>query len=168
MSVETGKANHSPRFWMDRQLSRSPAYLDLSFSARLVLMYFFGKFDVRKRKGVRKKAIDRLDEYEVVNNGRLIFPYQEAEALGFSTRTFRRALADLQEHGFIRVEKRGYGGVGEFSVPSEYRVLLEEGDWKRGEKPAQGQKQKGTTSPTALKTRAPFTVLTPKPGHGTD
>ena len=104
---------------------KSEAYLDLTFSARATLFHFFPKCQFQKTGGRRSK------NFKHVNNGELVFTYAEARELGFSSRTFSRVLRDLQEHGFIKITLRGFGGVGEFTATSQYALSDDWETWSK-------------------------------------
>ncbi len=113
--------NQYPLFWVERALLKSGAYLDLTFSARTALFHFFPKCQFQKTGGRRSK------DFEHTNNGQLVFTYAEAQAIGISPRTFSTVLRNLQEHGFIKITLRGFGGVGELRAESRYALS---DDWK--------------------------------------
>ncbi len=79
------------------EVLNSAAYKELPPSAAKALPFFLGK----DGRAVRKQGGDYTGTFE--------FSYGEAEAMGFATRTFARAITDLVAHGFI--EMAGYGGL---------------------------------------------------------
>ncbi len=113
-----------PYFWVEREILKSKAYRDLTFSARAALFHFFPKCQYQKTGTRRSKT------FEQTNNGSLIFTYKEAESLGYSNSTFSRVLAELQKHGFIKLTLRGFGGVGELRATSQYALS---DAWKKWE-----------------------------------
>ena len=64
-------------------------------------MDFHSKKKTKKKKGQR--------EYDLLNNGQLVYTYKEAEARGIPRATFMRALTTLIELGFLDVTLTGAG-----------------------------------------------------------
>lgn len=114
-----------PLFWVERAWLKSDAWLDLSFSSRVVLIHFRAKCTFEKTGGRRSK------NYRHKNNGELVFTYKEALAIGISSRTFSRVIQELKEHGFIKIEQRGFGGVGEFTATSQYALSEDWRGWRK-------------------------------------
>ena len=94
------KKQSEPFVMLGSELLNSPAYRDLSFSARSML-------------------IEVLHYHSGKNNGRIwLAPLVLAER-GFSKNTATRALKELREHGFIYMTKRGgnqRGGCSWFAL----------------------------------------------------
>ena len=144
-----------PYLWIKRTLLKSEAYTDLKFSSRSALLYFFYK---GTHKNISKNP--KAPEWVMTNNGQIKFTYAEAESFGFSRKTFRAALLDLQVHGFIEVTRRGFGGVGEFKAESEYGLTEAWRTW---------EKQKGATPPAPSRRASPLRRHPSKEGtDGTD
>jgi hypothetical protein len=97
----------------------SPAFHDLSKTAMIVLMRFLQKrtWDEGKR-GSRKKKLKNV-KYQDED---LIFIGREANWLGIKDSSFRRAIKELVEHGFITVDHQG-GAYGPKKDPSRYRLV---------------------------------------------
>lgn len=106
---------------------KSDAYRDLSFSARAALPHFYEKCKHEKVGGRRSK------EFKHTNNGELVFTYKEAKNLGYARATFSKVLLELQEHGFIKMTQRGFGGVGEVSATSQFALSRDWAAWKSRE-----------------------------------
>jgi len=113
--------------WSDRKevripgrMMRSKAYIDLSNTAKFVLMLFMHRRTWYKEgKGKKTKRI-----YE---NRNLMFTYREARELwGINGRTFRDCIEQLISHGFIRVQEQGGTLQGE-RVSSLYMLV---DDWQ--------------------------------------
>ena len=115
-----------PFFWVERDLIRSPAFLDLSFSASRALLYFFARCQYEKHKTSRR------EEWIITNNGDIIFTYQEAEELGFAPGTFRNCLVELQDHGFIHQTVKGHGAKGRDHRPSRFGITTDWRQWTHG------------------------------------
>ena len=79
----------------------SRAFLTLSGKAPQVYMLFLSKRQL-KRLSKDKDPI-------IVNNGEIVFTYDEAEDYGIDRQAFLRALDQLIEHGFIDIAKTGAG-----------------------------------------------------------
>ncbi len=102
------------------RMLRSKAYIELSDTAKHVLHLFLQRRTwYTEGKGRNTKRIFQ-------NNG-LLFSYSEANNLwGIPSKTFRRAIIQLIEHGFIRIENHG-GTLQGTRVCSTYRLVE---DWQ--------------------------------------
>ena len=102
--------------YVEQELIKSPAYLELGGKAPQVLMLFLCRR--RVEKGSRGR-------YIITNNGKIIFPYKEAfENYGIKKSTFAKALDKLVEHGFIDVCHSGGGINGDcnlFAISDRWR-----------------------------------------------
>lgn len=93
-------------------LLHSDAYRNLKYGPAIkVLNWFYEKirFEVDKKK--RGK-----DRYRMVNNGEIIFTYEEAEFRGLNSQKFFRALRELHHFGLIDVKRPGSGLKGDHTV----------------------------------------------------
>lgn len=95
------------RVIVPRLMLQSRAYRTLpTVTAYRVLSEFFLKRKIVPVEDGRQKK----DTYwEVMNDGRIVYPYDEAERQGISATAFRDALDVLLERGFIRITKTGEG-----------------------------------------------------------
>jgi hypothetical protein len=59
---------------------------------------------------MKKVKRNRQKTWVIENNGEILYPFSEAQAKGFSPKTFNRAIYELQEKGFIDITHRGKGG----------------------------------------------------------
>jgi len=94
------KKQSEPFVMLGSEMLNSPAYRDLSFSARSML-------------------IEVLHYYSGKNNGRIWLAPIVLTERGFSKNTASRALKELREHGFIYMTKRGgnmRGGCSWFAL----------------------------------------------------
>ena len=89
----------------DRSLPRSEAFRSLSRWGMLVCLDFLGK---RRMQPVKRKG--RRDEWEITNNGDIVYPYKEAMHRGINPTQFRDAIDDLIEKGFLDINHQGSGG----------------------------------------------------------
>jgi len=88
---------------IEQDLLFSQAYLELSGAAAKVLCWFL----VRRQLKWDKAA----DDYRCTNNGKIVFPYREAEErFRLLKNKFTRALDDLIKKGFLDINHHG-GGV---------------------------------------------------------
>jgi hypothetical protein len=95
--------------WTQKELRESPAFRSLTKTAILVLLDFHGK--VRKqRKGTGRSKI-----YLITNNGEITYAYSEAVKKGISRATFRNAIDQLVEKGFLDIAHSGGGYDGDLS-----------------------------------------------------
>lgn len=90
---------------LDRVLIDSPAFQDLGEKGIKVLLVFFGKRKIVKKRD-KKRHQDRV---EILNNGELVYTYDEAEKRGITRPAFVRALDDLIGHGFLDIAQTGSG-----------------------------------------------------------
>ncbi len=91
---------------LDRQVIFSPAWRDLNTANALrVYVDFLYRRRFQKSKGRSKTK----RKWMLVNNGEIIYTYTEAEELGMSQNTFKRAIDSLIDHGFIDIEESGFG-----------------------------------------------------------
>ena len=95
--------------WTDRGLRESPAFRGLTKTALLVLLDFYA----------RRKTDNRGKRTRMLNNGKLIFTYTQAEEMGYSRASFQRALTQLTERGFIDVT---FTGAGLYRSASTYAL----------------------------------------------
>ena len=94
------KKQSEPFVMLGSEMLNSPAYRDLSFSARSML-------------------IEVLHFYSGKNNGRIWLAPLVLSERGFSKNTASRALKELREHGFVYMTKRGgnqRGGCSWFAL----------------------------------------------------
>ena len=95
------------RVIVPRLMLQSRAYRTLpTATAYRVLSEFLLKRTLQEMKDGRGKR----DKYwEVTNDGRIVYTYDEAARQGISTKAFRDAIDVLLERGFIRITKTGEG-----------------------------------------------------------
>jgi hypothetical protein len=92
------------KIYLTKELINSKANRSLSRCALLIYQDFLAKRDMRKvKKGKGKVWIIR-------NNGKIIYPYAEAEQKGFTRKQFRDAIDELQQKGLIDIKHLGKGG----------------------------------------------------------
>jgi DNA-binding PadR family transcriptional regulator len=108
--------------YIERELIKSPAFHKLSGTAHCVLMHFLGKRQIgRGSRGSRP----------VLNNGRIVFSYAEAEEhYEISRSSFSKALDRLVEHGFIDITHTGGGRDGDcnlFAISDRWKKWGTEG-----------------------------------------
>lgn len=102
----------------------SEPYQKLSGSSIKVLNYFYIKKVVREVKILNRK------EWEIVNNGKIVFTYPEAVSKGFTKPKFKRALKQLIELGFIDLSYHG-GGMAQdkslYAISERWKLYGKEG-----------------------------------------
>lgn len=114
MSTPKGKSHG---VWLDADLIISPAFEQLTKTQIRVLLMFLSKRQMKARS--KRKRYKTADDYDIVNNGDITFPYSEAAQLGINSMGFTRALDKLIEVGFIdiHVQTRGYN-----KEPTRYAI----------------------------------------------
>lgn len=90
---------------LDQALVKSAVWLQLSGTAKSVYLIFRCKCQIetiRGKPGKRRRVI--------VNDGKIVFTYDEArKRYCMSSGTFRRAIDELREKGFIDIAASGQG-----------------------------------------------------------
>jgi hypothetical protein len=103
--------------YVEQELIKSPAYIELGGKAPQVFMLFLCRR--RVEKGSRGRHV-------ITNNGKIIFPYKETfEKYGIKKSTFAKALDKLVENGFIDVCHSGGGMNGDcslFAISDRWRM----------------------------------------------
>jgi len=92
--------------WFERKHLRSKAFRNLSRVSILVYLDFLRK---RKRQEIKANA-GRKGGWITANNGEIVYTYKEAEGRGIGRRSFRNAIDELIEKGFIDIAHQGSGG----------------------------------------------------------
>lgn len=107
---------------MPADMLRSQGYLTLRETSKVVLQLFMQrrKYDLVPKKPGSKKMT------RIFRNKGLIFPHTEALQYGINQRTFRRAIIELCEHGFIVIVETG-GQKGDTRICSVYDLV---DDWQ--------------------------------------
>src|SRR5512135_76770 len=90
-------------FNMPTAILNSLAFEALHYGPALkVLCWFHLKKRMEKKGGNNKRPL-----YECTNNGKISFPYEEANVRGLSVQQFSRALKELHAIGFIIITRIG-------------------------------------------------------------
>ena len=63
----------------------------------------------KRRIKKHRSRFKRQDRIEILNNGQLVYTYDEAEKRRITRPAFVRALDDLIEHGFLEITQSGAG-----------------------------------------------------------
>lgn len=113
-----GKKNNKP-IYVPRDLLRSKAYRELKKKKSApILLDFLGKRQMEHiGRGGKKK-------WTCTNNGKIEFPYSEAQEKGYSPKQFIDGKRELVEHGFIDVSNPGGiydGDTAKFSISERWR-----------------------------------------------
>ena len=115
--------------FVDRRMHRSPAFRKLTASSIFILLEFYSRRQVAKipRRG-----------YQIRNNGEILFTYAEAQnKFGISRSTFRRAIDQLVELGFIDIAHHGGGMMkdcSKYGISERYRDYGKEAFIKKSRK----------------------------------
>lgn len=102
LGQEWSKTEHEvaePKIYIPKEMLESAVYRSLSRVAMLLLQDFLAK---RIMKTSKKK-------WFVENNGNIIFSYKEAEKKGYSRKSFRNGIDELQSKGFLDLTHQGKG-----------------------------------------------------------
>lgn len=104
---------------LEQTMVKSRVWLSLSGTAIQVYLLLRCKCQFAKRsKRPGKRSEDLLSL--IVNNGDLVFTYQEAKRLyGITAGRFRRAIDELIEKGFLDIAEMGMGLYG---MPTRYGI----------------------------------------------
>jgi hypothetical protein len=102
--VDDWHPEDEPKIYIQKELLYSLVYRSLSRAALLVYQDFLAKRVMRLIKRNKKKY------WCIENNGKIIYPYSEAENRGISRKTFVKAIDELQRKGFIDITHLGKGG----------------------------------------------------------
>jgi hypothetical protein len=89
---------------LETKIIKSKAFRTLRKSSMVVLLDFLAR---RKMVSVGRKGHEK---WHIENNGKIVYPYIEAERMGMHRNVFRNAIDQLIEHGFIDLEHQGHGG----------------------------------------------------------
>jgi len=92
--------------YLESELLDSVALKELGKWEWKVYLKFLQKRIISKPKSIKDRSADKI----VVNNGKIIFTYCEAEEMGIARREFRNSLDALIKFGFIDINKQGSGG----------------------------------------------------------
>ncbi len=93
-----------PGIYLESELLASPAFAELNRTEIRVLLRFYQKRQIaKKRKGQKVRS------KEILNNGQISFTYNEANDMGISDSAFTRAIDGLLERGFIDITHSGEG-----------------------------------------------------------
>ena len=113
---------------MPADMLRSQAYLTLTETSKVVLQLFLQR---RRWELIPKKPGSRKMTRVFINHS-LIFPHTEAREYGITSRSFRRAVLQLWEHGFLVITRIG-GQIEDENTKEKERIcstydLID--DWK--------------------------------------
>jgi len=111
------------QFFLGKDIAKSPAFRSLGKTAILVYLDFRMKCSVTKIKAKQ----GRKSGWLIRNNGEIIYTYAEAEEKGITRPTFKNALKELVEKGFIDISHSGMGGPK--GDKSKYSISERWRDW---------------------------------------
>lgn len=116
-------AKESTVIVLEQRLVKSRAWLSLTGMAPQVYLIFRTKCQISHR--LRKSG--RKGERVILNNGQIIFTYDEAEEkYGMTAPRFGRAINQLIDRGFINVTGTG---MGVYKVTTTYAISDRWQDW---------------------------------------
>lgn len=99
---------------LPRELIQSPAFRDMSGTAITVYLDFRCKLKVAP---IGNRS--RRNGWNILNNGELVYTYEEAASRGISRPAFTRALDSLIDHGFLDITATG---AGQYRVTTLYAM----------------------------------------------
>jgi hypothetical protein len=104
-------------FLVERALIKSEAFRSLNSTSIVVLMDFLMRRKIHFLKATK--------EHVILNNGELVYTYDEAERKGIRRARFARAIDELVERGFLDITKLGSGGrrgdVSNYAISERWR-----------------------------------------------
>lgn len=98
-------ASINPNIWLEKNMLQSNAFMSLTNpTAMKVLMLFMS------RRQFEKVGSGKRQRWAIKNNGEIEFTYKEAQSRwGISSSSFKRAIAELVNKGFIDIAETGMG-----------------------------------------------------------
>jgi len=133
------------KIYILNEMLDSDVYRSLGRCSMLIYQDFLRKRIMRRIKR-NKKAV-----WVIENNGKIVYPYLEAEEKGFSNDQFRNAIDELQGKGFIDIKHLGKGGrkpaegtgdVSKYWIDDRWKKYGNE-DFKPPRKPRKKDKRNG-------------------------
>ena len=153
--------------WLEKNLLRSSAFRSLSRWSLLVYLDF-----LRKRQMDQIKRAKRSDSWIIRNNGKIVYPYSEAEKKGIGRREFRNAIDELIKKGFLDITHQGTGGragdMTKYLVDDRWKNF-DTTSFRPAKKPRRKDSRKGRGwSVYNAKKKLSVTKLTPKKDDSSD
>lgn len=100
--MERRKKKNQRPIYVESGLIKSKAFNSFKRTkSAQILMHF-----LRKRQW-SYQSIGKKKKWVLHNNGKIVFPYSEANELGYSSKQFSESKKELVEHGFIDVNNDG-------------------------------------------------------------
>ena len=115
-----------PPIWIDLDLPDSKAFRSLK---RVSIIVYFDFLKKRKMAEV-KTSSRRSSEWVIANNGKIVYPYEEAVKKGLSAAQFRDAIDDQIDKGFLRITHQGSGGRGKDGKEGDVTTYYLDDRWK--------------------------------------
>ena len=112
--------------WIDNELPESKAFRALK---RVSILVFFD-FIKRRKMEESKTSSRRSSEWKIINNGKIVYPYKQAQKRGLSARQFRDAIDDLIDKGFLQITHQGSGGRGKDGKEGDVTTYYLDDRWK--------------------------------------
>ena len=136
-----GRGRSSSNVWVDRRLIASEAFNSLNTAAACqVLMIFLTK------RQCAQLGRSGKEQWQITNNGRITFTYQEAERKHhISYGQFKRAIDQLTAKGFIDIVETGrgvYRAANLYSISDRWRYYGTE-EYKNPKLPRKGSVNRG-------------------------
>ena len=104
---------------IEKDLVNSHAYGRLGSHSLKVFIWFLMKRKISRHKDSKGNTV-----WDIVNNGKLVFTYNEAGKRGLSRKQFHNAIDDLIEKGFLEVTHKGtvLGDPSTFLLSENWRA----------------------------------------------
>jgi len=104
-----GERSRGYGVYLEPELIESQAFQSLNGTAIKVLIRFYQRRVFPNRSQKKRRPGTRQEPRPILNNGKIVFTFAQAEKLGFPRATFMRALDMLVDRGFIDVAETGSG-----------------------------------------------------------
>jgi superoxide dismutase len=114
------------KLWIERDLPDSKAFRTLKRVSLIVYFDFLKKRQMEETKTSSKRST----EWIISNNGKIIYPYKQAQKKGLSAAQFRNAIDDLIDKGFLQITHQGSGGRGKDGKDGDVTTYFLDDRWK--------------------------------------
>ena len=124
--LNNGAVMAKDRIWIERELPDNKAFRALK---RVSLIVYFDFLKKRQMEEV-KTSSKRSSEWIISNNGKIVYPYKQAQKKSLSAAQFRNAIDDLIDKGFLQITHQGSGGRGKDGKEGDVTTYFLDNRWK--------------------------------------